>query len=861
MSSTPVAVIRRLLKSPQGEERVAGVMLLTASASKVGYPELGLSTSGSAADTVNESFETIEALINESYELLKPDFVMRMLHTEGKVHHAAVDYLQLAMRPHIVSLYRPHTQVLLDLCYGSSSSSLLSVLKVIALASDRYIALKIAYNILQSAVNNQVLEPIVVLEVFTEIAIMFHVPEEYGNFNFMSIGDDIRGSTTGVDMEGERDMDKWFAGCAEPLRTTLVQCLHGGASETVRDRTLIVLLALFRCTTDEMLPFTVAEEDIEKNNNDNNVSARKSILTLWWSVESSNDPGAFVTLLISVVKGELHLLFEESLGLFGNLEDGNLEDESRDHAQQKQMKAKERALRLISMLWTTLSVVDQSLILLVGTSKTSSEAEGVGSGGVWSDLAGEYLTKLHELFSGLVGEMISFVKEVSYLKRSLGVVPQMLSNIVCRISRTLTSLALEDQQYFQLLLANLDHFLDSSRISIENLPQLVSSANIDEATVSDTAAILCGKTLFKKYLIVPGSHSVYRDTSVTAVVTASASSASAVKSPVKPGATLKTAWGEGGGGIRGGGGGGNSSSNATGGGGLHLREGFNLTFRRIADSTNSDYNWLCGQGDVLQHLLPCMVALSGTLLSDMGFEDGVEHREENLNVDNHRYGKLLLTQLCASRGYCCRLLSSILVACAYINTQALVEPTPEAMAAHAAATASAMFDEAGVDESSVASGNNQHPYHEEADTSDDVLHRLKEIDEFSRVCGTASMAAEQLNVLLEFSMGSDNGPQDQKLMEAVRPELLKDIKDMKEQELPDSFKPRHDPTAMTTVCSMPPTVWTNLFRNLRVLTASLRSKVKPITFHNDKAASVATLLFSLDEMDSTVACLQPLLSL
>jgi hypothetical protein len=123
------------------------------------------------------------------------------------------------------------------------------------------------------------------------------------------------------------------------------------------------------------------------------------------------------------------------------------------------------------------------------------------------------------------------------------------------------------------------------------------------------------------------------------------------------------------------------------------------------------------------------------------------------------------------------------------------------------------------------------------------------------------MAAEQLNVLLEFSMGSDNGPQDHKLMEAVRPELLKNMKDVKEQNLPESFKPRRDPNAMSTVCAMPPIVWTNLFRNLRVLTASLRSKVKPITFHNDKAASVATLLFSLDEMDSTVACLQPLLSL
>ena len=39
-------------------------------------------------------------------------------------------------------------------------------------------------------------------------------------------------------------MDKWFAGCVN-LRTTLCSvCMV--VSETVRDRTLIVLLALFR---------------------------------------------------------------------------------------------------------------------------------------------------------------------------------------------------------------------------------------------------------------------------------------------------------------------------------------------------------------------------------------------------------------------------------------------------------------------------------------------------------------------------------------------------------------------------------------------------------------------------------------
>jgi len=412
-------------------------------------------------------------------------------------------------------------------------------------------------------------------------------------------------------------------------------------------------------------------------------------------------------------------------------------------------------------------------------------------------------------------------------------VPQMLSNIVCRITRTLTSLALEDQQYFSLLLAHLDHLLDSSRISIENLTQLVASANIDEATVSDTAAILCGKTLFKKYLIVPGSQSVYRDTSVNALVAVSSLNSSLPNSPARP--VWKAAASK-------------RGVPSTFREGLPSREGFDLNFQRVSDVANSDFNWICGQGDVLQHVLPCMMTLSGTLISDMGYEDDRESAQVGSNhtpdEDKHRYGKLLLTQLCASRGYCCRLLSSILVACVFIKTQTLVEQSE------------------GLDKTRSMRENNLH-LDDETDDSDETLKRLKEIDEFSRLCGTASMAAEQLNVLLEFSMGSDHGPQDQKLMESIKPELLKDMKEQGKtgDDLPDVFKPRHDPASLTTVCSMPPNVWTNLFRNLRLLIASLRSKVKPITFHNDKAANVATLLFSLDEMDSTVACLQPLLSL
>ena len=137
----------------------------------------------------------------------------------------------------------------------------------------------------------------------------------------------------------------------------------------------------------------------------------------------------------------------------------------------------------------------------------------------------------------------------------------------------------------------------------------------------------------------------------------------------------------------------------------------------------------------------------------------------------------------------------------------------------------------------------------------------KDVQEFSRLCGTARVAAEQLNVLLEFSMGSEQGPQDEKLLEAVKPDIPREGGKDRSSHFGSNLKSRLDPHSARTVCSLTPVVWTTLFRNLRLITASLRSQVKPVAFNDDKAGSVSSLLFSLDELDSTVACLQPLLAL
>ena len=340
----------------------------------------------------------------------------------------------------------------------------------------------------------------------------------------------------------------------------------------------------------------------------------------------------------------------------------------------------------------------------------------------------------------------------------------------------------------------------------------------------------------------------------------------------------------------------------------HSVDHFNLAYQRRVDAVDPDVNWLIGQGDALQHVIPSLLTLSGSFLSDIeatfaaADEDTHNHSHNHNHNHNHshreagrqmadneawqggdtsRFGNLLLTQLAASRGFCVRLLSCVLVSCAYIGTQPLdaeaeeeaEEGAPEEgentnIGTGPGAGAGAEVGINGRRERRSSSSENEAQAQAQAQAQD----RLRDREEFTRLCRTARMASEQLNVLLEFSMGSDSGPQDQKLLEAVKPELDRggfnfttaggsNITPGGGIKAPARGQDQPQAGSSSTVCSMPPVVWTNLFRNLRLVTASLRAKVKPVAFNDDKASNISALLFSLDELDYTVACLQPLLAL
>ena len=82
----------------------------------------------------------------------------------------------------------------------------------------------------------------------------------------------------------EMEVERMHQSQSHYLRSIIVQCLHGGADESIRDRALIACLALLRHSVDEMRPYL---QQIDLNGE----SVQESILSVWWSVERPDIEG------------------------------------------------------------------------------------------------------------------------------------------------------------------------------------------------------------------------------------------------------------------------------------------------------------------------------------------------------------------------------------------------------------------------------------------------------------------------------------------------------------------------------------------------------------------------------------------
>ena len=179
---------------------------------------------------------------------------------------------------------------------------------------------------------------------------------------------------------------------AESIRNLIVQCLHGGAPERVRDGTL-------SCIQDLMI-------------------SSSSIISLSWTIEDNRagaSVGQFAMLLCSIVRGEFHLLLQELITLYDTNSDSNGDNNV------KESISVERKERLLIMVFVCCSLMESFLCLLVGTSQSDDDVDSddevdvVGDDDIpiWSSLPYTCLLHMRESFHSVCQDIFEFIDIIS----------------------------------------------------------------------------------------------------------------------------------------------------------------------------------------------------------------------------------------------------------------------------------------------------------------------------------------------------------------------------------------------------------------------------------------------------------------
>lgn len=213
---------------------------------------------------------------------------------------------------------------------------------------------------------------------------------------------------------------------SDALRSLIIQCLHGGAQEAIRDSCLSTLSIL-----------------LDKHRN---------IVRPSWTVEPSvqdeipNLTGQFASLVCFVIRGELHLLVDEALSLFGggdseagiletggsgdsehgseHVHDGNIDaskhgiDDAAVISKRKAVVRRIRCDRIATMSSIIFSLQESVLHLLVGWRDTQDDSEvvegdqeEVSCGDIWgTQLPGNIILKIRESMHGCAQEYFDCLK-------------------------------------------------------------------------------------------------------------------------------------------------------------------------------------------------------------------------------------------------------------------------------------------------------------------------------------------------------------------------------------------------------------------------------------------------------------------
>ena len=172
-------------------------------------------------------------------------------------------------------------------------------------------------------------------------------------------------------------------------------------------------------------------------------------------------------LLMSVLRGELHLLYEEILCKYDVTEvkestaaSSSYIDTAIANVNKNIEKRNERIYRMIN---TCCNLLDTTLLLLIG------DEEGEATP-VWSELPGKVIGSIRSINHGIINEMLDFMTQVSGIKDRIGIM-----QVVTRVLQALGKWAVEDDDLLQLFIDKLPFislivlpYVDSSELQVSN---------------------------------------------------------------------------------------------------------------------------------------------------------------------------------------------------------------------------------------------------------------------------------------------------------------------------------------------------------------------------------------------------------
>ena len=203
---------------------------------------------------------------------------------------------------------------------------------------------------------------------------------------------------------------------AESLRNIIVQCLHGGAPEKVRDGTLSCIQDL--------------------------LSSSSSCLSLSWTVEDKASVGQFSMLLCSIVRGEFHLLLQELITLYDDSSETNDTSDSNDSSKVKVEVIIDRRERTLSMIHVCCNLMESFLVLLVGKAQIDDDNDSddeMDTGiddetPLWSSLPYTCLLHMRESFHSVCQDIFEFIDTVTNKNNSSSIDIRVISRLCETIS-------------------------------------------------------------------------------------------------------------------------------------------------------------------------------------------------------------------------------------------------------------------------------------------------------------------------------------------------------------------------------------------------------------------------------------------